>query len=198
MHDHRRTEHQRQDHGDDVHLREVRGNASRRERAVTGGVHGDIGGQRCAKQAGVEEGLHLIHAEDVVRGVTGLLDAHAELASALAGAVEGTQHVEQANEDRHLNQHRKAGRHRTDAHLLLSLAHLNHQLLLIIGVLALEFLHLRLELLHLSRGAELVSGGLDQQNTDGHHEEDDGKRPRGTRGRVEHIAEHFVPEPQDR
>ena len=106
--------------------------------------------------------------------------------------------MEQANEDRHLNQHREAGRHRADTHLLLRLAHLNHQLLLIIGVLALEFLHLRLELLHLARGAELVSGGLDQQDTDSHHEEDDGKRPRDARGRVEHIAKHFVPEPQDR
>ena len=63
--------------------------------------------------------------------------------------------------------------------LLLQLLHLLRLALLVVGVLLLDLLHLRRELLHLAHGADLLHEGLEHDRPEREDQEDDGERPRG-------------------
>ena len=77
------------------------------------------------------------------------------------GAVEGAQYVEQTNEHWNLHEYRQAAGHRTNAGFLVDLLHFLRGLGLIVAVLRTDFLHLRLDFLHLARGTNLANGRLD-------------------------------------
>lgn len=84
---------------------------------------------------------------------------------ASAGAVEGPQHVEQADEDWHLDEGRQAGGHGSDSHFLLELAHLDGHCLLVVLVLLPQLGHFGLEFLHLPAGTHGIGHGFEQKDT---------------------------------
>ena len=105
--------------------------------------------------------------------------------------------MEQANEHRNLGEHRQAARYRPDASFLVDALHLLRCLGLVIGVFGAQFLNLRLDLLHLARGAQLRDGRLDHERLQRPRQEDDGDDPRSAPTGVEDEAQKPMPEPQN-
>ena len=110
--------------------------------------------------------------------------AHGADAGALvAGRGDAGEHLEQGEEERHLDQHGQAGRERVGAVLLvhghLFLRHgLAGELVGLALVLVLQLLQVRLQQLHAALGLDLLDEHGDQGGTDHQHQPDDGQRPR--------------------
>src|SRR5699024_6577574 len=69
--------------------------------------------------------------------------------------------------------------------------------LAVVLVLLPHLLHLRGELLHLARRADLAKRRLEQEHTEREHQEEDRERPREPVVRPDDETENLVPKPQD-
>ena len=193
-------DHQRDHQDDDVQTREVDGPVSAERHPFRGGLN-DVRRERHTEQPRVEEVLNLVDVEDVVAVRPCLLGRHAQLAEARAHPVERTQHVEQTDEHRDLRQHRQTSEQGIEPVLLLELLHLLGHLDPVFAVLLADRLHLRLDLLHLPRGADLLHKRLVEDRAQGEDKEDNRQGPgdAGAAGGVgENVAEQPVPHPHDR
>ena len=197
VHHHCRGQHHRNNDPHDVRAAEIGSHSQWGECIIIVGAHGDVRGQGSTEQASIQEALHLLHAEHVVRRVTGFLHGHAQFANVPTRAVKGTQHMEQTNEDWHLNQRGETGSQGIEAHVLLQLAHFQRHRLLVVFVLGPDFLHLGLEFSHLTRGTQLVGHRLNKQNADGEHQKNDCQCPGHARCWIQHQAKRLMPEPKN-
>ena len=153
---------------------------------------------RCAEQVRVQEVPDVGRAEHVVAQRPVLLHRQPQPADTGLGPVERHQHVIQPEEDRQLRQHRQTAQDRVEPVLLLQLLHLQRHPLAVLAVLLLQRLDLRLQLLHLPRGADLPDERLVQDRAQGEHQEHHRQRPGEEVRRPQHEGERLVPNPHDR
>ncbi len=91
--------------------------------------------------------------------------------------VEALEHVEEAEEDRDLEEHRKAAHERVGLFLPVELHHLLLERLPVTLVLLLQLLHLGLERLHRPLRLDLLDEDREQDHPDGDHQEEDRQDP---------------------
>ena len=153
---------------------------------------------RCA----VEQGRGQRGTED--GGFIELLDlfgAHGtDALAARLGRADAREHLEEREEERHLDQHGQAGRERVGAVLLvqrhLFLRHgLAGQLVGLALVLVLHLLQVRLQQLHAALGLDLLDEDGNQGGADDQHESDDGQGPGPAAGRRHADGAQPVMEP---
>ena len=98
-----------------------------------------------------------------------------------AGTADITVHVpeylEQQHEDRHLQQHRQAAGQRVEVAFRIDLLHLLLQAHRVVGVLLLDFLHQRLDLLHVVRRLDLPMHQRHEQQTEDDRDDKDCHTP---------------------
>jgi hypothetical protein len=140
-----------------------------------------------AEELRVDVRLHAGLVEEVVLGLRATVRIYGE----------HPQHVVKTDEDRDLQQHRQATTERVDPVLLLELLHLLCLPLPVVGVLLLDLLHFRREVLHLLHRPDLVHERLEHDAADGEGQEDDAKNPRDRVCFPEYEPEDLVPTPQD-
>ena len=134
------------------------------ERGEVGGGRAELGRQRHREQRGVRRALELV-GRPAVQGRVGVV------------RVEPAQHVEQAQEDGDLQEHREAAHERVGLLDLVQLHHFFLERLPVTLVLLLQLLDLGLQCLHRPLGLDLLDEDGEEDDAQRHHQEDDREDP---------------------